>query len=153
MHKVSATMTLCGNSTPVLTQRVGEVALWCSLQELTAFHQDSAEEARRRELLKEANTLLATVKYKREGWLQRLLPGEERWTRAMNLLREADPDTLAPLENQLRSPKLKPPNSIGSSYSEESRQEMVDAVIDLRLKPYRRRQDISSARPRAVVPD
>jgi len=76
------------HSTPVLTQRVGEVALWCSLQELTAFHQDSAEEARRRELLKEANTLLATVKYKREGWLQRLLPGEERWTRAMNLLRE-----------------------------------------------------------------
>ncbi len=120
------------DSNPILTQRVGEVALWCSLQELTAFHQDSPEEGRRRELLKEANALLATVKYKREGWLQRFLPCEERWTRAMNLIREADPDTLAPLENQLRSPKLKPPDSIGSSYSEESRQEMVDAVIDFR---------------------
>ena len=50
----------------------------------------------------------------------------------MNLLREADPDSLAPLEHQLRSSTLKPTDSIGSSYSEESRQEMVNQVIDLR---------------------
>jgi hypothetical protein len=50
----------------------------------------------------------------------------------MNLLREADPDSLAPLEHQLRSSMLKPADSIGSSYSEESRQEMVNGVIDLR---------------------
>jgi hypothetical protein len=144
------------DSTPILTKRVGEVALWCALQELTAFHQDSPEEARRRELMKEASRLLATASPhidRDSGWRQTLFhpmaklmacftknPGSDRnnepegegWTRAMNLIREADPDTLAPLENQLRSPKLKPPDSIGSSYSEESRQEMVDAVIDLR---------------------
>jgi hypothetical protein len=50
----------------------------------------------------------------------------------MNLIREADPDSLAPLEHQLRSPTLKPADSLGSSCSEESRQETVNGVIDLR---------------------
>jgi hypothetical protein len=48
------------------------------------------------------------------------------------LLREADPDSLAPLEHQLRSSKLKPTDSIGSNYSEESIEEMVEKVIELR---------------------
>ena len=61
----------------------------------------------------------------------------------MNLIREADPDSLAPLEHQLRSSKLKPTDSIGSSYSEESRQEIVNGVIDLRsslIKSHRFRE-------------
>jgi hypothetical protein len=118
--------------TAIAAQRIDEVALWCSFQELTAFHQDSPDESRRRELLKEANRLLATAKYPGESWLQRSLPDGRRWTRAMSLLRETDPDSLAPLEHQLRSSTLKPADSIGSSYSEESRHEMVDHVIDLR---------------------
>jgi len=51
----------------ILAQRVDEVALWCSVQELTAFHQDSPDETRRRELLKEANRLLATARYRGEN--------------------------------------------------------------------------------------
>ena len=50
----------------------------------------------------------------------------------MNLLKEADPDSLAPLEHQLRSSALKPTDSIGSSCSEESRREIVNRVIELR---------------------
>jgi hypothetical protein len=50
----------------------------------------------------------------------------------MNLIREADPDSLASLEHQLRSSKLKPTDSIGSSCSEEWNQEIVNGVIDLR---------------------
>lgn len=38
--------------TAILVQRVDEVKLWCSLQELTAFHQDSPEQTRRRDLHK-----------------------------------------------------------------------------------------------------
>ena len=116
----------------ILAQRVDEVALWCSLQELTAFHQDSPDQARRRELLKEANRLLVKARYRGQSWLQRSLPNGRQWTRAMNLIREADPDSLASLEHQLRSSKLKPTDSIGSSYCEESRQEIVNRVIDLR---------------------
>jgi hypothetical protein len=115
----------------ILAQRIDEVALWCSLQELSAFHQDSPDQARRRELLKEANRL-ATAGYNGDSWLQRFLPNGRRWARAMNLIKEADPDSLAPLEHQLRSSKLKPTDSIGSSYSEESIQEIVNGVIDLR---------------------
>lgn len=121
------------NSTAVLAPNVNEVALWCSLQALTASHQDSPDQARRRDLLKEANRLLATCEIKRERWLHRFLPKERRWTQAMALIREADPDSLVTLEHQLRSPELKPLDSIGSSFSEESRQEIVDgiAVFDL----------------------
>lgn len=86
------------DTTAILTQRVDEVALWCSLQELTAIHRDSPDQTRRRELLKEANRLLATARYKGESWLQRSLPNGRRWTRATNLIREADTDSLAPLE-------------------------------------------------------
>ena len=120
------------DTTAIVAQRIDEVALWCSFQELTASHQDSPDESRRRELLKEADRLLATASYTGKSWLQRSLPSGRRWTRAMNLLREADPDSLAPLEHQLRSSTLKPTDSIGSSYSEESIQEMVNQVIDLR---------------------
>src|ERR1700730_482006 len=91
----------------ILAQRVDEVALWCSLQELTAFHQDSPDQARRRELLKEANRLLVKARYRGQSWLQRSLPNGRQWTRAMNLIREADPDSLASLEHQPRSSRLK----------------------------------------------
>ena len=137
------------DTTAIVAQRIDEVALWCSFQELTAFHNDSPDESRRRGLLKEANRLLATARYTGESWLQRSLPNGRRWTRAMNLIREADPDSLAPLEHQLRSATLKPPDSIGSGYSEESRQEMVNQVIDLRsslIKSQPLREHVGSTR-------
>ena len=56
-----------------------------------------------RELLKDAHHLLMTAQYPAESWLRRSLPKGRRWTRAMNLIREADPDSLAPLEHQLDS--------------------------------------------------
>jgi hypothetical protein len=136
------------DTTAIVAQRIDEVALWCSFQELKTFHQDSPDESRRRELLKEANHLLATTRYTGDSWLQRSLPNGRRWTRAMNLMREADPDSLAPLEHQLRSSALKPADSIGNSYSEESRQNMVNHVIDLRsslIKSQPLREHASSA--------
>jgi hypothetical protein len=108
------------------------VAFWCSLQALTGLHQDSPDEARRRGLVKEASSLLTSARYPGDSWLQRSLPNGRRRTRAMNLFREADPDSLAPLEHQLRSSTLKPADSIGSSCSEESRQETVNGVLVLR---------------------
>ncbi len=120
------------------TERVSEVALWCSLQKLTGVHQDSPDEARRRELLKEASLLMDGYHERNAclrhlpNWLQRYLPSERRWTRAMTLLSEADPDSPAPLENQLRSSALRPAESIGSFDSEERRQEIVDHVVNLR---------------------
>jgi hypothetical protein len=36
---------------------------------------------------------------------------------------------IAPLEHQLRTLQLKPTDAIGSSYSEESRQEIADSVV------------------------
>ncbi|MCX6593127.1 MAG: hypothetical protein NTZ56_16545 [Acidobacteria bacterium] len=123
----------------VPTQLIAEVALWCSLQKLTAVHEDSPDEARRRALMKEAAHLLDAARSRGSGWLEELLPDDRRWTRAMDLIKEADPDSLAPLENQLRSLELKPPDSIGSSYSDESRREIVNGVIDRRSSPMQAR--------------
>jgi hypothetical protein len=120
------------------TERISEVAFWCSLHTLSGFHQDSPDEARRRELFKDAcrlmdgyherNSLLRRL----PNWLRRHLPSERRWTRAMTLLGEADPDSLAPLEHQLRTSALAPAESIGNIQSEERRHEIVDSVIKLR---------------------
>lgn len=120
------------DTTALPAQRIPEVALWCSLQTLTGLHQDSPDEARRRGLMKEASSLLASARYPGDSWLRRSLPSGRRWTRAMNLISEADPNSLAPLEHQLRSSTLKPADSIGRSGSEESIQETVNGVIALR---------------------
>lgn len=125
-------MSILVDSNLVLTQRVREVALWCSLHELTPFHPDTPDEARRRRLLEEASGILANLTYKRNGWFRKLLADDGSYEKAMGLLREADPDTLASLEAQLRSPELRPPYSIGGSYCGESRQAIVDAVIERR---------------------
>ena len=119
-------------SRALLTDVIAEVALWCSRERLVEIHEDSPDEARRRELMKEAGRILTSTKYPGDSWLSRFLPNGRRWERAMTLLREADPYSLATLEHQLRSPTLRPIDSIGNDYSEESRQEMVNRVIDLR---------------------
>lgn len=120
------------------TERVSEVALWCSFQSLTGFHEDSPDEARRRELMNQASQLLAkyhkvsSLRRHVPSWLQRYLPNERLWNRALQLIEAAAPDSLAPLEHQLRSSALKPSDSIGSIYSEERQHEIVKSVIDIR---------------------
>lgn len=114
------------------SERISEIKTWIAAQELTAVHQDSPDQARRRLLLEEASRLLRTARYPGESWLKRSLPSGRRWTRAMDLLKHADPDSLAPLEHQLRSPVLKPPDSIGSFISEATRSEIVNRLIYLR---------------------
>ncbi len=94
---------------------------------------------------------MATYKYGKSrrrrlpGWLERYSSDERSWTHAMHLLREADPDSLAPLEHQLRSSVLKPADSIGSIYSEEQRQQIVNNVITLRSSLIK--SDLSNERP------
>jgi hypothetical protein len=49
------------------------------------------------------------------------------WSKAIALLKESDPDSLAPLEHQLRTPILKPSISIGGAICSEA--ELEDVVI------------------------
>jgi hypothetical protein len=135
---------------------IEEVAAWCSLQKLTAVHEDSPDEIRRRALREEASRLLDAARSAQSGLLEKLLPRQFRlseriWAKGIALLQEADPDSLAPLEHQLRSPELKPPDSIGSSYSEESRREIINEVIHHRsaLLKSRRQEHPHSAIPKA----
>lgn len=50
----------------------------------------------------------------------------------MKLLKEADPDSLVPLEHQLRNPDWKPVEALGSSSTFDTPAEIVKAVVDQR---------------------
>ncbi len=107
-----------------MKQSLEEVASWCSLHELIATHEDSPEQARRRRMISEASSLLRAA-YK-GGWHNKLSETRE-WSKAMALLKESDPDSLAPLEHQLRTIALKPSVSIGDPFCSET--ELEEAVI------------------------
>lgn len=123
--ELSHTATLIPMGTHIhMKQSLEEVASWCSLHELTATHEDSAEQARRRRMISEASSLLRAA-YK-GGWHNKLSETRE-WSKAMALLKESDPDSLAPLEHQLRTIVLKPSVSIGGAFCSEA--ELEEAVI------------------------
>jgi len=89
--------------------------LWCSRQALLAEAKETMESLRRRRLVQDAGKLLQRHAYGTPGWL-----------RAFEMLKEAQPDSLAPLEDQLRSSVLKPSVSIGDICSQP---EMINAIV------------------------
>ena len=91
--------------------------------------EDSSGEARRRVVMSQSVELLSGSTHIPCSWPQKLLPNSRRWTRARALIATPDPESLAPLDPQLRSPQLRPTDSILSGHSEESRRQIVNDVI------------------------
>jgi hypothetical protein len=105
-----------------------ETILWCSRQSFSPDQLESEETLHRRELIREAGGLLQRAGHGRDA-----LESPD-WRRAINILTEADPDSLAPLQDQLRSPQLKPRNALGEDITEAERQQIVTEVISRRSK-------------------
>jgi hypothetical protein len=92
-----------------------ETVLWCSRQQLSPRAEETTELLRRRRLVDEAGKLLRQHAYETRGW-----------QRAMEMLKEAQPDSLAPLEDQLRSAILKPSIPIEDICSKP---EMIQVIV------------------------
>jgi hypothetical protein len=113
-----------------LAIRIEEAALWCSQFDLISSHNETPEEARRKELFADASRLMERAYSKRIIHVFDDKKALEK--RALELYRTADIDSLAPLEAQLRTLALQPSDAIGSAMSEETTQEIVATVISIR---------------------
>jgi hypothetical protein len=106
---------LTDSDSPLVHKTLEETVSWCSRQPLLAEAEETKELLRRRRLVQDAAKLLQRHAYETPGWL-----------RAFEMLKEAQPDSLAPLENQLRSSVLKPSIPIGDICSKP---EMINAIV------------------------
>ena len=96
--------SIASEPSPFFQQSLADAKLWCSLQTLTATSPETPDTVRRRDLIAPAGALLQRLQS---------LPWEDRtkhpaWVKATELFQEADMNSLALLEHQLRTPTLAP---------------------------------------------
>lgn len=108
--------------TSAFLEALAETVCWCATQPLTSEATESAESIRRRMLLGQASDILS----RRPAYQSR------QWRLAMSLINEASPDSLAPLEHQLRSAALKPEGDIGEPMTDGERASIVSGVVSAR---------------------
>jgi len=113
-----------------IKRSLAETVLWCSVQPLTAVAEESDEMHRRRGMVEEAHRLLRQAdKRAKRSWFRRDAYNSKEWKRAMSLLKEAAPDSLAPLEKQLRSSALEPRPALAQADSDAERETIVAEVV------------------------
>jgi hypothetical protein len=112
---------------PAFEHSLSETIAWCTAQPLTAESPETPETLRRRDLFSRAGKLLVDAhnKYKKAY-------DTPDWQRAMEMIKEAAPDSLALLEKQLRSPELEPPLQVGQPITEAERIETIAGVVTRR---------------------
>jgi hypothetical protein len=117
----------------VLSVSVAETINWCERQPIVAAIDESEEIKRRRNLGKQAGELIHRAIEKRSQFLNRLLrrnyTHSRLWRRGMELYRQADLDSIAPLSLQLRTPGLVPTKSLSDVQTESEREEVVRSVV------------------------
>jgi hypothetical protein len=88
---------------------LSETVRWCASQHLTADVAESDAIRHRRTLFDESGRLMRQA-YERvnRSWFRRNVSKTQEWHRSMTLLKEAAPDSLVLLKDQLRSAMLKP---------------------------------------------
>jgi hypothetical protein len=108
------------------SKALNETISWCLRQSFSSSSQETPEMLHRRWLTKEAGKLLQHAGHGQEAL------NSPAWRKAMDMLKEADPDSLAPLEHQLRSPQLKPRQALGENITDIERQLLVTEVVSHR---------------------
>lgn len=112
---------------------LAETVVWCSLQVLTSVAVETHEMRRRRDQIEEAGRILQRARSRAErSWFRRDVYKSRDWQQAMLLLEEAKPNSLAPLEGQLRSSVIEPNTPLSRSRSEVERERIVTEVINKR---------------------
>ena len=110
---------------------LAETVEWCFRQPLTAKPEETAETREHRRKVEEANQLIDLARKRASRSLfRRDTYKRPEWKRAFELLGEARPDLIAPLEEQLRSPALRPHSTLGNIDRSEFEQGLaIDEII------------------------
>jgi hypothetical protein len=134
---------------------LAETVVWCNLQRLTSVAAETDEMLRRRNQIEEAGRILQRAQARAERkWFRQDVYKSRDWQRAMRLLKEAKPDSLAPLEGQLRSSLLEPNIPLSRPQPEAERERIVTELINkrsqlLQLNAANSQRRKYSRRPRA----
>ncbi|HZR27583.1 MAG TPA: hypothetical protein VFA71_02285 [Terriglobales bacterium] len=128
-------------NTTQFCRSLSETVEWCAGQSLFTHPEEPPDIKRRRALIEKAGELFQRS-YCSGKWnlFYRLICKNRDRRRAMKMRKEADPDSLALLKEQLRTPALRPPFALGESRTEAERYEMVAEVIKKRAALLRSRQ-------------
>jgi hypothetical protein len=112
---------------------LAETVVWCNLQRLTSVAAETDEMRRRRNQIEEAGRILQRAQARAERkWFRQDVYKSRDWQRAMRLLKEAKPDSLAPLEGQLRTSLLEPNIPLSRPQPEAERERIVAELINKR---------------------
>lgn len=116
-----------------LCKSLAETITWCMRQELTATVEESEDIMRRRVLGQQGGELTRRA-YMESGrfWnriFRRNYTATRLWRRGTELFHEADLGAIAPLQDQLRTPSLRPSMSLAEVRVEHDREETVRAVV------------------------
>jgi len=116
-----------------LSVSLAETIEWCERQKIVGTFDEGEEIKRRRNLGKEANELIHRAYEERNRFWNRLLrrnyAHSRLWRRGMELYRQADLSSIAPLALQLRTPGLAPTKSLSEVQTEPEREEVVRSVV------------------------
>jgi hypothetical protein len=136
-------------NTDEIRRNLAETIAWCAGQRITATVQETPELIWRRGLLQQATSLMNQASADRGRFLNRLLRRDHyksrEWKRGEELMRQADPLSIAPLLQQLRGADLKPSHSLGETQADMDRQALVHSVIVRRSEPLRTREQTTLA--------
>ena len=110
-------------------QSLAETIAWCDRQQIVAEVEESPGIRHRRALIEQAGRLMqkAGQRVMDRRWFSDLWRKRD-YRRAVQLLEEADPGSIAPLKNQLRSKELRPNGSLGET-KEDFREALVNTVV------------------------
>lgn len=113
-------------------QSVSEAVAWCAGLTIVADVPESVEVQHRRALVEEAGRLIQKAHQRAQrAWFPKDFFETRECKRAKTLLSEADPGSITPLKNQLRSPELKPRKPL-SEAGESEREALVREVVTTR---------------------
>jgi hypothetical protein len=119
-----------------LSRSLAETIGWCGSQQIITTTEETEDIKHRRSLGEQAGELTHRAFLQRNRLWNRILRREYHdsplWRRGMELYRQADLSSIAPLGEQLRSPALHPAASIAEIRTNDERAELVREVIQKR---------------------
>jgi hypothetical protein len=112
---------------------LAETIAWCSNREIIATVEESEDVKKRRILGQQAGELTSRAFKERHRFWNRIFRRDytrtRLWRRGMDLYRQADLGSLAPLMKELRSPTVRPSGSLAEARTEQAREEIVRSVV------------------------